>query len=258
MRKGLVIAMLALVAATGLACAGSTNAPSSEDGPRIGVHALLGQEDGRAAPQAESAPLATLRGSTLLAFVAGYRSNDSAPRDNHGNAWVPAGPSATYRGYDGRFIVRPWIAVERGGAAPLQVRIDKPGTPGGELTLSVVELRNAHLVDMAQRYPDAGLHLRSGEVHVRAPALLLAYWWGDSGELCHHVRPGVGFDVVDAFTRLPPNSAVQGVVAARRVEQAGAYTVDWYNLPAQGAPLWLFAFQAAGNSSSNAMPSTTR
>lgn len=247
MHKWQSIAVLALVAAVGLACAESTNAPSaaSEAQSRIGAHTLLGQENDRAAPHAVSAPLETLHGSTLLVFVAGYRSNDSTPRDNHGNAWVPVGPAATYRGYDDRFTVRPWIAVERGGIAPLQVRIDKPGKPEGELTLSVVELRNARLVDMALGYPDAGLHLRSGEVRAKGPALLLAYWWGDSGELHHHVRPGDGFDVVDAFTELPPNSAVQGVVAARRVEQAGTWSVDWYNLPAQGAPLWLFAFAPA-------------
>lgn len=247
MRKWLAAAVLAFTA------------PLPANGPRIGAHALLGQEDRRAAPEAVSAPLPTLPGSTLLAFVAGYRSNESTPRDNHGNAWVPVGPAITYRGYDGRFTVRPWIAVERGGARPLQVQVDKPGDPAGELTLSVTELRNARLVDMARRYPDAGLHLRSGEVHAGGPALLLAYWWGDSGELRHRVQPGAGFDVVDAFTELPPNSAVQGVVAVRLVEQAGTYAADWFNLPAQGAPLWLFVFQAAaGNSSSKAMPSTTR
>ena len=125
------------------------------------------------------------------------------------------------------------------------MQVDTPGTPAGELTLSVTALRDARLANMALVYPQPGLHLRSGEVRVDGPALLLAYWWGDSGELRHRVVSGNGFKVVDAFTELPPNSAVQAVVAARRVEQAGTYSADWFNLPAQGAPLWIFAFTPA-------------
>ena len=44
---------------------------------------------------------------------------------------------------------------------------------------------------------------------------------------------------------LPPNSAVQCVVAVREVMTAGTYNVTWTETPDQGAPLWLFAFQQA-------------
>lgn len=209
----------------------------------LGAHALVGQEDTRAAPVAVATLDTATQGSSFIAFVGGFTSNDAGPVDNLGNHWQPLSPPVVYRGYGGRFNVRSYLVPEGRGGAGHRIEVDKPGNPDGELTLVVVEARNAgRLVDVAQDYPRPGLRLTSGTVTTDGPALLVALWWGDAQGLRQVATPGDGFRRIEDFTRLPPNSAVQAVVAVRRVEQAGRYRVTWNNLPKQGAVLWLLAF----------------
>lgn len=231
----------------------------------LGAHALVGQEDTKADPVATATLDTAAQGSSFVAFVAGFASNDAPPEDSHRNAWRLLGTPVPYRGYDGRFDVRPYLALDGRGGSGHGFRVDKPGEPAGELTLVVVEARNAgRLVDVARNYPGPGVRLASGTVTTDGPALLVAFWWGDARGLRHVAIPGDGFRRIEEFTRLPPNSAVQAAVAVRRVEQAGRYRVTWNTLPAQGAMLWLFAFAAAdaqppaGSSHSKAAPSTKR
>lgn len=210
----------------------------------LGAHALVAQEEGRA-PAVARTPLldSAERGSRLVAFVAGHASNRDGPTDNFGNDWRPFGAPVAYRGYAGRFDVRAYLAEDARGGTGHIVSVAKPGQPAGELTLAVVEVRHAsRLVDASRAYPAAGWHLSGPSVRTDGPALLVAFWWGDSSELDHHAWPGDGFRVIERVTRLPPHSAVQGVVAVREVQRAGQYAVTWYNLPRQGAALWLFAF----------------
>jgi hypothetical protein len=210
----------------------------------LGAHTLVGQEDGSAAAVARALPLATAdSGSSFIAFSAGYASNTSTPSDNKDNQWLHYGDPVVYAGYGGRFDVKAYLVQGGQGGTNHLVSIEKPGEPAGELTMPVVEIRNgARLVDVAQNYAPTGTRLASGSVTTDGPALLVAFWWGDGGGLHHTAVPDNGFTVIEQFTDLPPGSAVQCVVAAREVAAAGNYSVTWSTTPAQGAPLWVFAF----------------
>jgi hypothetical protein len=212
----------------------------------LGAHTLLGQEDGTATSPAVTAPIATAAsGSYLLAFSAGYTSNSNGPTDNKGNDWAPLGSPVVYLGYDGAFDVKAFVVRDAVGGAGHQVSIVKNGTQQGELTLPFIEIRNsAVLQDVAQTYAPTGTTLTSGTVTTTGPAVLVAFWWGDGGGLNHSAIPDNGFTIIENFVTLPPGSAVQCVVAVRAVAAAGTYNVHWATTPAQGAPLWLFAFQA--------------
>jgi hypothetical protein len=227
--------------------------------PRLGAHALLGQEDQRAQAVARVSLSTSASGSSLLAFVAGYAANDASPRDSYHNQWRMNGPPMVYRGYQGRFNVRAYVSEESRGGVAHRVDVAKAAVPEGELTLAVVEVRGAgRLVDSARVYPEPALRIASGSVSTDGPALLVAAWWGDGSGLRHVVIPGDGFRVIERFTSLPPNSAVQGVIAVRQVDRSGSYRVTWNAVPRQGAVLWLFAFAApvlqrpAGNQHSGA------
>ena len=244
------MAACVLLAVVGVAVFAQVSRAPAIDQTRsyLGAHALVGQEDRVAEAVAHTPALATEDGSTLLAFVGSFTSNDAVPSDNLGNRWRPLQAPELYRGYDGRFSLGAWLARDIKGGHAQVISVEKPGVPAGELTLVALELRNAgRLVDSSRTYPDAGLQLRSGTVTTDGPALLVAAWWGDGMGLRHFAEPGDGFDVVERFTRLPPNSAVQAVVATRQVDKAGTYSVDWYNAPSQGAILWLLAFAPERN-----------
>lgn len=218
--------------------------PPDPERATLGVHVLVGQEEERAAAIARTPPLATeAEGSTLLAFVAGHVGNHLGPVDNLGNRWLPFGEPVVYNGYGGRFDVRAYMVADARGGPEHRIWVEKPGNPAGELTLPVVEVRHAdRLVDAAQRYAPRGSLLESAEVHTDGPALLVAFWWGDGTGLRHRAVPDGGFEIIEQFTALPPNSAVQCVVAVRAVDRAGSWRVRWETAPEQGAPLWLFAF----------------
>lgn len=100
---------------------------------------------------------------------------------------------------------------------------------------------------VAVNYPDSGSMLTSASVTTTWPATLLAFWFGDQSGLHHSAVPNNGFQIIENFVDLPPNSAVQCVVAARQVTAAGTYNVSWANSPQQGAPLWLLAFPSGGD-----------
>ena len=210
----------------------------------LGAHTLVGQENGRAEAVAQTPPLVTAAGgSSFVAFSAGFAANTAGPTDNKGNTWQPFGEPVVYKGYDGRFDVKAYLVLDGQGGPGHRVAIAKQGEPAGELTMPVVEIRNGtRLVDAARNYAPYGTRLASGAVMTDGPAVLVAFWWGDGGGLHHSAEPDNGFAVVERFTKLPPNSAVQCVVAVREVDSAGSYSLTWATSPAQGAPLWLFAF----------------
>ena len=213
----------------------------------LGAHTLVGQEDGHAAAIARTPPMMTEPGgSSFLAFSAGFASNVGAPSDNMGNTWAPLGAPVVYAGYDGTFDVKAFLVLDGRGGPRHRVEIRKPGAPAGELTMPVVEIRDAgRLIAHSQVYAAAGTQLTSGSVTTDGPAVLVAFWWGDGRGLIHDAIPGNGFDVIESFTKLPPNSAVQCAVAVREVSEAGRYDVTWSTSPVQGASLWLFAFAPA-------------
>ena len=235
-----VTAAMLFASATWSACGGASS---------IGSHTLLGHEDGNSPPLATTAPITTATGgSMLVVFSAGYATNDLAPTDTRGNTWQPLGAPVVYRGYDGAFDVKAYLARAASGGAAHSVTIVKNGVPAGEITVPFIEIRNAGVLQaLAQNYPPADSTLTSGDVTTTGPATLVAFWWGDAGGLHHSAVPDNGFTIIENFVDLPPNSAVQCVVAWKQVAAAGTYHVSWTTTPAQGAPLWLFAFQSGGD-----------
>lgn len=235
--RALVVAVALVMIALAVYFAGRS------PGSMLGAHALVGQLDMHAESVARTPPLDTARtGSALLMFVGGYSSNDAVPTDTYRNRWQPLAPAELYRGYDGRFDLHTYLAPAAKGGPGHVFQIDKPGVPTGELTLVALEVRNAgRLIAATHTYPAAGYRISSGTVTTDGPALLVATWWGDGRGTRHYAQPDNGFRVIERFTRLP-DSAVQAEVAVRHVDRAGTYRVNWYNVPRQGAILWLLAF----------------
>lgn len=251
-----------LFAATGHAGAAAT--PPSM--PTLGAHTLLAQSEGKGTDPAISKPIDTqASGSSLLVLSSSYASNATTPSDSYGNHWKPLGSSVVYRGYDGRFSVRAFVATDAKGGSNHQVRIAKPGDAAGEISAPFVEIRHAGVLqDVAQNYPAPGVIARldravrratgaaptdsstltSGTVTTTGPATLVAVWWGDSRALQMTATPNHGFKLIEQWLDLPPNSAVQCAVAVKQVDGPGTWDVSWSSTPAQGAILWLFAFQA--------------
>lgn len=216
------------------------------DGPTLGAHTLLGIEEGEGTDPETTSPINTqASGSSLITFTAGYADNTGGPSDSEGNTWTAAG-SEVYTGYGGAFDVRGYYVEQATGDTGHTVTFQADGTPNGEMTVPFIEIKNAgELVDYAQNYPAAGNPLTSGDVTTTGPAVLVALWWGDATGLTHTAVPNNNFTTIESFVNLPPNSAVQCVVAVREVMTAGTYNVTWSETPDQGAPLWLFAFQQA-------------
>lgn len=236
------VARLLVAASAALACA---HAPAST----LGSHTLLAHEDGNGPSVAVTAPITTAAtGSTLLAFSAGYTDNNLPPTDNYANTWTQLGAPVVYRGYNGAFDVTAYLVLQSSGGAGHSVSIIKNNVPAGEITVPFIEIRDAGaLQSIAVNYPAASSSLTSGDVTTTGPATLIAVWWGDATGLHHSAVPDNGFSIIDNFVDLPPNSAVQCVVAARQVAAAGTYHVNWATSPAQGAPLWLLAFQSGSD-----------
>ena len=229
----------------------------------LGAHTLLVQPDGEGTDPAIAGPIDTRdAGSALLVLVGGYVSNAAPPSDTYANTWAQQGPSIAYQGYRGRFQASAYVALPARGGKDHRVILPKHGAPAGEITAPFVEIRNAGVLqDVAARYavPDwmarigrklsrghSEAALTSGSVTTTGPATLVAVWWGDAFVYRMTAVPDNGFQVIERFLELPPNSGVQCAVAVRQVDRAGTWRVTWRGTPAQGAILWLFAFQAGG------------
>jgi hypothetical protein len=212
---------------------------------QLGSHVLLWHEDGNGPGVAVTPPINTqASGSSLIAFSAGYASNNSLPTDNKDNSWSPLGAPVVYRGYNGEFDVKAYAVFGANGGNGHSLSIVKNGVPSGEITVPFIEIRQtAALHAIAQNYPASAAVVTSDSVTTSGAATLLAVWWGDATGLTHSAIPNNGFSIIENFVSLPPNSAVQSVVAVRQVSSAGTYNVSWTQSPSEGAVLWLFAFQ---------------
>jgi hypothetical protein len=256
------VAMSAWLLALGMGGAGPAHSLEQPRVSSLGAHTLLVQPDGQGSDPAIAGPVRTRStGSALLVLVGGYASNASLPSDNYGNTWVQQGTSVTYRGYHGRFNTAAYVALPAKGGDDHRVSLAKRGAPAGEITASFIEIRHAGILQaVASNYAVPGLldrlggkfargwgsraDLTSDSVTTTGPATLLAVWLGDAYVYRMTAVPDNGFEVIDRFLELPPSSGVQCAVAVRQVDRAGTYRVTWSGAPAQGAILWLFAFQA--------------
>jgi hypothetical protein len=238
--------------------------------PALGAHTMLNQSEGDGSSPAVTSAIHTQdAGSSLLVLVAGHADNDAEPTDSYANTWKRVGDAVTYNGYDGRFNARAFIAIGAHGGKRHTVQVLKAGSPNGEITIPFIEIVQAgKLQDVAQNYPTPGVTARaankltrawqgmtggpdttnttltSGTVTTTGPATLVAVWLGEAYIYNMSAVPGDGFKVIDSYLHLPPNSGVQCAVAIKQVDKAGTYSVTWNDSPAQGAILWLFAFQA--------------
>lgn len=214
--------------------------------PAVGAHTHVGQEEGNGTSPVTTPSITTqVTGSSFITGHAGYSHNNADPTDSKSNTWVAYG-TEIYNGYGGSFSVRMYLCENGVGGSGHNVSFVKVDPPG-EATVPFIEVKNADvLVDYAQNYPAAGTTLTSGDVTTTGPAVLVAFWWGDTSGLTHTAVPNNDFVVIEAFLNLPPGSGVQMAVAAKEVASAGTYNVTWTETPDQGAALWLFAFQKSG------------
>lgn len=263
-------AVLMLLLAFALSAAADDAMPVMQISPTLGAHTMLTQSESDGSSPAVTAAIHTQEdGSSFLVLVAGHADNDADPTDSYANTWKRIGDPVTYDGYDGRFNARAYLAIGAHGGKHHTVQIVKAGSPNGEITMPFVEILHAgKLQDVAQNYPTPSVPARaanklarawqgmvgspdttnslltSGTVTTTGPATLVAVWLGDAYIYSMTAVPSDGFKVIDSYLHLPPNSGVQGAVAVRQVDAAGTYSVTWRGTPAQGAILWLFAFQA--------------
>ncbi|ULU24017.1 hypothetical protein [Dyella terrae] len=263
-------ALLMLLLAFALPAAADDAMPVMQIAPTLGAHTMLTQSESDGSSPAVTAGIHTQEeGSSFLVLVAGHADNDAIPTDSYANTWKRIGDPVTYDGYDGRFNASAYLAIGAHGGKHHTVQVVKAGSPNGEITIPFVEILHAgKLQDVAQNYPTPSVPARaankltrawqgivgspdttnslltSGTVTTTGPATLVAVWLGDAYIYSMTAVPSEGFKVIDSYLHLPPNSGVQGAVAVRQVDAAGTYSVTWSGTPAQGAILWLFAFQA--------------
>jgi len=260
--SSVAVAVLVAIATGSSGKAAAIGAPTRAQGPSLGSHTLLAQPDREGTNPAIAGPIQTQQtGSALLVLVGGYASNAGLPSDNYENIWLQQRTSIAYNGYGGRFNTAAYVALSAKGGKGHQVSLAKDSVATGEITAPFIEIRNAGVLqDVASNYAVPGImarlgrklvqgwsgaELTSGSVTTTGPATLVAVWWGDAYVYRMTAVPDNGFKVIERFLELPPNSGVQCAVAVRQVDRAGTWRVSWAGTPAQGAILWLFAFQAS-------------
>jgi hypothetical protein len=243
-RRYTAVGVLLAAAVGGAPAQGSTDgAPASS----LGAHTLQTQSEGLGTNPVVTQPITTQRhDSALIVFNGGYSSNASSPVDSYGNRWKQLGNDVPYgNGYGDRFNVKAYVAFKAQGGPGHTVSFSKNGNAEGEISVPFIEIRDAAVLqDVSQTYAPTGLVLISGKVTTTGPATLIAVWWGDGGVKRMSAVPNNGFAVIDSYLKLPDNSGVQCAVAYKQVAAAGTYDVSWTGAPAQGAILWLFAFQS--------------
>ena len=240
--RGTTVAAL-MVAASGATLAQAAAATL----PALGAHTLQTQSEGLGTSPVVTRPITTQpRDSSLIVFNGGYSSNDASPEDSYGNRWKQLGNDVPFgNGYGDRFNVKAYVALDAKGGSGHIVSFAKNGDAAGEISVPFVEITHAGVLqDVSQNYAPTGLVMTSASVTTTGPATLLAVWWGDGGVKRMTAVPNNGFVVIDSFLKLPDNSGVQCAVAYKQVVAAGTYNVSWTGAPAQGAILWLFAFQS--------------
>ncbi len=180
--------------------------------------------------------------SFVLVGVGGLVTSFAVPVGAKGNAFIAHGPVLQYVPYPGYGNALYACSNYQAGAR-LAISSTKQTDPGGEFTLSVVEiLEGTQLQALSINYPKADQAQRSDAITTTGPAILLAWWWGDAdGKKAHMARPSAGFVVLESI--LLRGGLVQCCLAYRLVEAAGRYDVTWQSSPQQGAILWLAAVQ---------------
>lgn len=245
MRRNLLCCAMTLIMGAG--CRNELAAPGSTSGfvgkPELGAHTLLTHDQGKGiAPARTDAITTDTTGSTLLALSMGRSPNFGPPVDSYHNDWKPIGRRNMYA--FGPFYTAIWATVAAKGGAGHTLSADKPNDPVDEISLALIEIRNAaRIADAVYAYPQKGMRMTAGKVKTKGPGTLIAIWGGDSSELKHTAVPSDGFRVIDSYLNLGPSSGVQVAVAVKQVDRAGTYTVSWDATPEQGAACYLIAVE---------------
>jgi hypothetical protein len=243
--RGTTVAALLIASPFAVPAAGVISGPAPSSS--LGAHTLQTQSEGLGASPVITQPIATQRvDSALIVFNGGYLSNTSGPEDNYGNHWKQLGNDVPFgNGYGDRFNVKAYVALNAKGGSDHTVSFVKNGYAAGEISVPFIEIKHAGVLqNVSQSYAPTGLAQTSGNVTTTGPATLIAVWWGDGGVKRMTAVPNNGFAVIDSYLKLPDNSGVQCAVAYKQVAAAGTYNVTWAGAPAQGAILWLLAFQS--------------
>jgi len=232
-----------------IAVAGCVPAQGTAGNPTssLGAHTLQTQSEGLGTSPVITDPITTQQhGSSLIVFNGGYSSNALDPIDSYGNRWKQLGNDVPFgNGYGDRFNVKAYVALAAKGGPGHTVSFIKNGNAAGEISVPFIEIKDAGVLhDVRQNYAPTGTVMTSGSVTTTGPATLVAVWWGDGGIKRMSAVPNNGFAVIDSYLKLPDNSGVQCAVAYKQVATAGSYNVSWTGAPAQGAILWLLAFQS--------------
>ena len=193
-----------------------------------------------------TSPIATqTSGSTILAWVGRGNTNGftgTVPFDNKTNTYDLLGAIHDYSPlYPGSGEALYTVLSAAGGSA---FRVTAPILAGSdEITLAVVEVMNAGVIQDAQFNKVLSPPHTSLNVTTSGAATLIAIWAGDSGGASVTAAPNNGFATIGS--QLLSSCEVEVVVATKNVTGAGTYNVSWTATPSQGAHLWLVAVQSA-------------
>jgi hypothetical protein len=113
---------------------------------------------------------------------------------------------------------------------------------GDEITLAVVEIKNAGVIQDAQFNKVLSPPHTSLNVMTSGAATLIAIWAGDSGGASVTATPNNGFATIES--QLLSSCEVEVVLATKNVSAAGTYNVTWTAIPSQGAHLWLVSVES--------------
>jgi hypothetical protein len=195
--------------------------------------------------------LNTQSGSLVLTMAMGWTANHGTPSDSRGNVYSAQGAAHPYQcgGCGTDYETALYKSAGIVGGASHYWSYPLPGRTFGEISAPIVEVRNAsHVQDLKYAYANPGggspwTLSAGGSVTTTGPALLIAIWGGGGFGLDHDAVPDSGFQVIDSYLHLGPNSAVQVAVAAKQVGAAGAYSMAWHSTTDDNAACYLIAVQ---------------
>lgn len=221
--------------------------------PGIGAHGSAVLAVGESATEIVSSSMNTQSSGSAMVVCIGrgnilnFALSGAPPVDNKGNpAYPQIGSTEPY--------VHPFedsgtaLYVRTGAAGGTGMQVSaisglQPNSNFDEVSLLVLEvLRGSSVHDFAWNDPQDPDPIQSGNVTTTAPAVLVAFWWGE-GE-GGTATPNNGFTVLEEIDVIPGESKIQCVMAAKVVSTPGTYNVTWTpTLTESGAQLWLVAIQ---------------
>jgi hypothetical protein len=210
--------------------------------PLLGSHTLKWDFEGAGTDPTTSSPITTVSGSTLVVPVLVANALDVAPTDSYGNTYTRYGNRINYTQWSG-YGLSLWRATNIVGGAGHTVTVQKDIAPAAEITMNVIEVRDATLMTGSVSEELIGDPLVTAPVTTTGPSLLVAVWSGDSSAGPMTAVAQDGFTPLDSV--LDNTSNWIQFASAYKVESDPLtdYDVEWVETPDQGALLGLFTFE---------------